>query len=225
MQALGAEVDAVTGVSPPASGPPSSSAPPVGPDAPALEAARTLFMDHDGSAFHMERNDVLDRFTAASVPPEVQASWTRELLAERLAALDRPGNWRTVDTVLRHRALDELPALLAAEPRGRLWECCAFLELLLQVLDRCASPSTPAPEAPRRTRAELRTALLTVVERAWALTTRSRSDATAARIGSIIAGARARLDVLDTPGAPSAWEWHATSRTATPPEPRGPGGR
>jgi hypothetical protein len=183
-----------------------------------LAAARALFFDYDGSAFHMDRDGVRTRFQSFGVPEAVQAEWKRELLTKYLDALDAGGNWRTVHFLLHHGYLRHLPRLLAARPTGRLWECCAYLELLLSYLDRCAEASSgePAGNDPAiYSAAELRVALQTVTSQAEGLRGRPRSSTSRARVETIITYAQARLAVLDSPRTPAGWHWNPLTGTAT----------
>jgi hypothetical protein len=180
-----------------------------GPELDDLAAARSLFFSHDGSGFYMDRDGVLDRFRSFAVPAAVQAEWERELLARRLDALDAPGNWRTVHSLLHHGQLQHLPRLLVTTPAGRLWECCAYLEELLTYLDQCAEANAQPAD-------DLRDALRTVISRAEALRGRARSATSRARIDAIITHAAARLTVLNTPEAPAAWHWDPLTSTASP---------
>jgi hypothetical protein len=185
-----------------------------------LAAARSLFFDHDGSGFYMDRDGVLARFQSLAVPAAVQVAWEHELLARHLDALDAPGNWRTVHSLLHHGHLQHLPRLLATTPAGRLWECCAYLEELLKYLDQCAEANTvqPAGDRPAAHAADdLQDALRTVISRAEALRGRARSATSRARIDAIITHTGARLTVLNSPGAPAAWHWNPLTCTASPP--------
>jgi hypothetical protein len=139
-------------------------------------------------------------------------------LTKHLDALDAGGNWRTAQFLLHHGYLRHLPRLLAARPTGRLWECCAYLELLLICLDECAEASSGEPggnEPVAYTTAELRAALRTVISHAEALRGRPRSSTSRTRVETIITHAQARLAVLDSPRAPTGWHWNPLTGTAT----------
>jgi hypothetical protein len=183
-----------------------------------LNVARSLFFQYDGSSFHMDRAGVWAHFRSFEVPAAVQAEWKRELLAKHLDALGRAGNRRTVHFLLDHNYLEHLPQLVSAAPAGSLWECCAYLELLLLYLDRCAAAGNSeatSNEPPAYTDAELRTALRKVISDAEALRGRPRSANSRARVQTIISNAQARLAVLDDPRAPTRWHWNPLSGTAS----------
>lgn len=86
----------------------------------------------------MRRDGVWQAYQAYGIPAEVEADWLRELTAQYLAALDRPGNWKTVYFLDHHSNLDHFDAVAAAEPRGEAWEQCSFLELAMRYAGRCS---------------------------------------------------------------------------------------
>ena len=93
--------------------------------------ARQLFFDFDGSEFYMSRDGVEDEYRALKVPKDLRRKWMRDLTAKHLAALDQPGNWKTIDFLSHHWDYSHVRELLRARPVGVWWERVAYLENLL----------------------------------------------------------------------------------------------
>ena len=96
-----------------------------------MKEARRLFMTYDGSCFYMSRDGVEATYREAGVPPEVESAWLKELTHVRLRALPRKGNWKVLRFLNNRADYQHLAAVAQAEPKGVLWERCAFLEELL----------------------------------------------------------------------------------------------
>jgi hypothetical protein len=101
-----------------------------------FESAKKVFFDYNGSRFCMSRDDVEDSYAQARVPRQLEAQWLVQLRAEKLAALDQPGNWKTVNFLKQHAMYDCEKLLLDAEPQGDPLERVAYLEELLDYLRR-----------------------------------------------------------------------------------------
>ena len=80
--------------------------------------ARELFFEYDGPGFAMWHEGFDTEYEALHVPREVERKWMRELTAQHVGALDKPGNWQTLRFLhdrWDYRYIDEV---LAAEPLG-----------------------------------------------------------------------------------------------------------
>jgi hypothetical protein len=127
---------------------------------PAMDRARELFFQYDGSGFYMSRDDVEWEYRGYGVPPELEAQWRHELTAEKIAKLDQPGNWWTLNYLCHHNDTRFLHQVVRAEPLGKLWERVSYLELMLEYAERCAAFYP---------RDDIRTAIQTVMSRTAAL--------------------------------------------------------
>ena len=148
------------------------------PDDSKLSEARELFFRYDGSRFFMSRDDQERRYAEYGVPQSVERAWLAELTAQKLALLDKPGNYWVISFLWGHGNTNHLSKLIAAEPLGRLWERIAYLEELLQYIDRCRT----AGEADEHIVASLDV----VHQRAENLLRAGRSDRTRRRILKVI---------------------------------------
>jgi hypothetical protein len=126
-----------------------------------FESAKKVFFDHDGSRFCMSRDDVEESYAQARVPRQLEAQWLVELKAEKLAALDKPANWKTVYFLKQHGMYDCEKMLLDADPVGDPLERIAYLEELLDYLRRYP----PFPSHPLKSISV--TARKKVVDGAW----------------------------------------------------------
>jgi len=106
---------------------------------PSMERARELFFRHDGSRFYMSRNDVEYEYLGYAVPRELEMQWREELTADKLAKLDQPGNWWTLNYLCHHNDTRYLHQVVQAEPLGEFWQRVSYLELLLEYTERCAA--------------------------------------------------------------------------------------
>ncbi|OBF13540.1 hypothetical protein A5730_02645 [Mycobacterium sp. ACS4054] len=98
-----------------------------------------LFFQYDGSQFYMSRDGVEQEYLDCAVPGELEASWRRELTAAKLARLDQPGNWSTLDYLHHHNDTRYLHLVERTEPLGKFWERFAYLESLLKYTQQCAA--------------------------------------------------------------------------------------
>ena len=55
-----------------------------------------------------------------------------ELRSEKLAALEREGNWLVIEFLNLHRQPGYLDWLLSVPPAGSFWQQCAYLEALVE---------------------------------------------------------------------------------------------
>jgi len=148
------------------------------------DRARSLFFAYDGSTFYMSRDGVEEEYRALAVSKESERAWLAELTEQKLAALDQPGNWWTISFLLHHGDFEHSELVLAAAPNGVLWQQCAFLEFLLDYVEKARS---------RRAISAGRADNATSLARATAqkLLRRSRSDNSRRRIQRIIEKASA----------------------------------
>lgn len=109
-----------------------------------LEAARRLYFAYDGSAFHMWHDGVDREYQSFNVPADVEAGWLRELTERYVAALDQPGNWKSVYFFVHHSDLRHLDKVATATPQGVFWEKCAFLEQVLAYANSCSVNEPPS---------------------------------------------------------------------------------
>ncbi len=93
--------------------------------------ARELFFAYDGSEFFMSRDGADAEYTALKVPKTLERVWMRELTDKLLAALDQPGNWKTIYLLSHHWDFSHVREVLKARPKGVWWERVAYLENLL----------------------------------------------------------------------------------------------
>jgi hypothetical protein len=121
-----------------------------------MQRARELFFQYDGSGFYMSRDGVSGEYREYRVPPELERRWRQDLTAEKIAKLDQPGNWSTLNYLCHHNDTRFLHEVVRAEPLGELWKRVSYLELLLEYIERCAA------HYPRR---DIRAALHTVLTR------------------------------------------------------------
>jgi hypothetical protein len=58
--------------------------------------AREIFVAFDGSKFGMWHEGLDEEYRTYAVPAELEKKWLSELLAQKLDALDQPGNFWTI---------------------------------------------------------------------------------------------------------------------------------
>jgi hypothetical protein len=95
------------------------------------QEAKGLFFRYDGSRFYMSRDGVEAGYLEAGVPPEAEAAWLRELTCDKLRFLSHGGNWAVLHFLNHHSDVGYLDEVVQADPKGAMWERCAFLEELL----------------------------------------------------------------------------------------------
>jgi Pyruvate/2-oxoacid:ferredoxin oxidoreductase delta subunit len=142
-----------------------------------LRDAKRVFFEYDGSRFYMSRDGVESRYANAGIPPSTEAAWLEELTQQKLAALQAKGNWRTVHFLEHHGDCRYLAEVVAVEPKGALWERCAFLEELLRYARGCVSCVGVLP---------VRKAIDRVIEQANRLLPKAKSEASQARIEQLL---------------------------------------
>jgi hypothetical protein len=148
------------------------------------EEARSLFFAYDGSTFYMSRDGVEEAYRGAGVPPEVQSAWLEDLTEIKLRDLRQRGNWRVLHFLNHHADHGHIATVVKAEPKGLLWERCAFLEeLLAYAREQAGGEPSLVVQAVRR-----------VVVESDRLLGRVRSKASIDRIRAILVRARQTFD-------------------------------
>ncbi len=151
-----------------------------------MNEARRLFFEYDGSCFYMSRNGVEDQYRQAGVPPETESEWLKELTLIKLDLLSQKGNWSVLHFLKHHADHGHLNHVLHAEPKGALWERCAFLELMLDYARGCkkagGDPSLVAQ------------AIRKVIVESERLLRRARSESSIGRVRAIVTQAQRMLD-------------------------------
>jgi hypothetical protein len=151
-----------------------------------IEEAKRLFFAYDGSRFYMSRDGVEETYREAGVPLKVESAWLKELTQIKLRSLGQRGNWRVVHFLNSHADFEHLATVVRAEPKGLLWEQCAFLEQLLDyalATEKAGGDSSLVAQAVRK-----------VADESERLLDRARSQATINRIQAILIQARHTLD-------------------------------
>jgi len=146
-----------------------------------LREAKKIFFEHDGSRFHMSRDGVEAAYVNAGVPAKTEAAWLEELRQQKLAALQSKGNWAAIHFLAHHGDYGHLVQIVAVEPRGLLWERCAFLEEMLAYARGCIECVDNLLVAQ---------AIDRVIEEASRLMLKARSQASLARIEQISRNAK-----------------------------------
>ena len=147
-----------------------------------LQEARQLFDQYDGSRFYMSRDGVETAYLEAGIPSELEGDWLEELKRDKLRHLSQKGNWRVPHFLLHHSDLGYLADIIQAEPKGVLWERCAFLEELLKYASKVKQCE--------RDHALVALAVDKVSFEADRLIKRARSDKSIARIRALLLLAR-----------------------------------
>ncbi len=83
----------------------------------------------------MSRDGVEADYLKASVPPEEEAAWLRELTLDKLRLLSREGNYKVLQFLNHHADLGHLAKVVQADPKGAPWQRWAFVEQLLAYAD------------------------------------------------------------------------------------------
>jgi hypothetical protein len=154
-----------------------------------LQEAEELFRRYDGSRFFMSRDGREEEYREAGVPREIEAGWLEQLKLDRLRLLSQEGNWQVLAFFLHHSDLGRLADFIQAEPRGRLWERCAYLEMLL----RYASEAMRAGRDPDLVPRAVRKAIL----EAERLLKKARADASIGRIRDVLDQAHSLLQEIE----------------------------
>jgi hypothetical protein len=122
------------------------------------------------------------------VPRDLEREWLRQLTARHLAALVKPGNWWTLNFLVHHRDTNHLERVIATPPLGELWQRTAYLEFMLEYISACQSAGV--------SRAQIASALQVVQQHAMHLITRSRSEASRARVAKVLLEVERRSEKL-----------------------------
>src|ERR1700679_3501078 len=101
-----------------------------------MKEAKGLFFRYDGSRFYMSRDGVEADYLNAGVAPEAEAAWLRELTQDKLRLLAQEGNWWVLRFLNYHADTGHLAEVVQADPKGKLWQRCAFLEEFLAYTNR-----------------------------------------------------------------------------------------
>jgi hypothetical protein len=146
-----------------------------------FSAAKELFFSYDGSRFNMSRNDEEDAYKAYNVPQELERGWLAELTEQKLAALQSPGNWWSIQFLQSHQNCRHLADVLRARPLGLLWQRIAFVEEQLAYVLMCRGRASD-PSAGNA-------GVEQVLANARALVSPCRSEITRSRVYRLIAKA------------------------------------
>ncbi|MFI5386997.1 MAG: hypothetical protein ACHQ50_12860 [Fimbriimonadales bacterium] len=101
-----------------------------------MKEAKELFFQYDGSRFYMSHDGVEADYLSAGVPPEAEAAWLRELTQDKLRLLSQEGNWMVLHFLNDHAGIGHLAEVVQADPKGKLWQRCAYLEQFLDYTDK-----------------------------------------------------------------------------------------
>jgi hypothetical protein len=153
-----------------------------------VRAARDLFFKYDGSRFYMSRDGADREYESYGVSRDLERQWMRELTARHLAALNKPGNWWTLNFLVHHRDTSHLEVIIGSPPLGEVWQRTAYLELMLDYIGACQSAGAA--------RSQIASALEAVQIHAIDLVRSTRSDASRARAARVLEDARRRSQKL-----------------------------
>jgi len=145
-----------------------------------FSAAKELFVSYDGSRFYMSRNNVEVAYQAYNVPQELERAWLAELTEQKVAALQSPGNWRSITFLQSHQDCRHIADVLRARPLGLLWQRIAFVEEQLAYVLMCRGRTDPRTADP---------GFEQVLANARALESACRSERTRLRVDRLIAQA------------------------------------
>ncbi len=137
--------------------------------------AKELFFSYDGSRFYMSRDGVEKTYSGFDVPPETEREWLAELTETRVRELDGEDNWRALHFLIHHDDYRHLGAVVAASPKGKLWQRCSYLENLLTYLKKADQRSLVSAGA-------MESALESVARQCAELGRRARSDKSRRRV-------------------------------------------
>lgn len=101
----------------------------------AIETARKLFFEYDGSRFYMSRDGVEDHYRKHGVPSELELQWLNELTQQKLENFHENGDCGVIHFLQHHGKYEYLELLLTVQPKGKLCEKCAFLEGLVRYIN------------------------------------------------------------------------------------------
>ncbi len=150
-----------------------------------IPEAKTLFFKYDGSRFYMSRDGVEATYQLFNVPREVEAAWLQELTRVKLQLLSRNANFAVLQFLNHHADYRHLAEVVASEPRGALWQRCAFLEnLLAYACNAQAAGSDPGLVAQ---------AVQKVIVESERLLQRARSEDSIRRVRAVLMDARQRV--------------------------------
>jgi hypothetical protein len=139
-------------------------------------------MRYNGLHFHMLRDGVISEYRQANVPPETEAEWLERLTQRKLRGLAKDGNWKVVYFLNDHADYRYLARVLEAEPKGVLWEQCAFLDTLLDYA-RAAGKAGTDPSLVKQAESK-------VITEAERLLRKARSKDSVSRVQSLLSKAR-----------------------------------
>lgn len=140
------------------------------------ERAKELFIAYIGSRFYMSRDGVEAEYLSSAVSSETEKQWMAELTQQKLADLAMAGNWKTVHFFNHHGDTEHLEQLMAADPKGAMWERCVFLEEMVAYVSRLSAPATALKRA----------ALKKIVAGSAALLSEAGASAMEQRIRSVL---------------------------------------
>ena len=143
----------------------------------------------------------LAEYESYGVPPEVQAAWVEESVAQHLARLREAPHWWAVNRLMSHGRLEYLGDVVARLPvDGMPWERRAYISEALVYWDGCVGLRGTAGGAEvvlASTLDELADAVRWIRDRAAELADLDEMAVEARHLRSVIEGANARLWLLE----------------------------
>ncbi len=153
------------------------------------QEAKKLFFQYDGSLFYMSRDGVDADYLKAGVPQEAETAWFRELTQDKLRLLSREGNWSVLHFLNSHADIGHLAEVVQADPKGKLWQRCAFLEEFLAYTSKVKKAGGDPSLVSR--------AIRKAVAEAERLFKRARAEDSIQRVRAVIVQARQLLDEIE----------------------------
>ena len=153
-----------------------------------LSEAKAIFFQYDGSHFYMSRDGVDSQYAEINIPKETESLWLEELTSMKVESLKSSGNWSAIHFFINHDDHRHIENIMAVQPKGKLWEKCAFLEEYLKyisIFEKSFSVSVREK------------ALQYILEHSNGLFSSSRSVDSRKRIQSIITETNNQLSKLD----------------------------
>jgi hypothetical protein len=154
-----------------------------------MQEAKKLFFQYDGSLFYMSRDGVEADYLKAGIPPEAETAWLMELTQDKLRLLSQEGNWIVLHFLNDHEDIGHLAEVVQADPKGKLWQRCAFLEQFLAYTKKVKR----AGGDPSLVSGAIRKAIV----EAERLLKRARAEDSIQRVRAVMVQARQFLDEIE----------------------------
>ena len=154
-----------------------------------MQEAKKLFFQYDGSLFYMSRDGVEADYLKAGIPPEAETAWLMELTQDKLRLLSQEGNWIVLHFLNDHEDIGHLAEVVQADPKGKLWQRCAFLEEFLAYKNKVKR----AGGDPSLVSGAIRKAIV----EAERLLKRARAEDSIQRVRAVMVQARQFLDEIE----------------------------